>query len=58
LDHRYQEALARADAKSHAYHRNMKKQWDNLVKLSGIGHLLPRGGMTSIKQIDYFSNFR
>ena len=55
---RHEEALARADARSHAYHRNMKKQWNNLVKLAGISHLLPRGGMTRKEQIEYFQSYR
>ena len=58
LEIRNQEALARADARSHEYHKNMKKQWNNLVKLAGIGHLLPRGGMTRKEQIDHFNSMR
>ena len=55
---RHEEAIARADARSHAYHRNMKKQWNNLVKLAGISHLIPRGGMTRKEQIEYFQGYR
>ena len=58
LEIRHQKALARADARSHAYHRNMKKQWNNLVKLAGIGHLIPRGGMTRKEQVDHFNSMR
>jgi transposase len=54
----HQKALARADAKSHEYHRNMKKQWNNLVKLAGVSHLIPRGGMTRKEQINHFNSLR
>ena len=36
----------------------MKKQWNNLVKLAGISHLIPRGGMTRKEQIEYFQGYR
>ena len=36
LDKRHEEALARADSRSHQYFKNMKKHNYNLLKLAGL----------------------
>ena len=36
LDYRHEEALARADSRSHQYFKNMKKHNYNLLKLAGL----------------------